>query len=271
MGVDNWSNHRLGDYVNYFKGFAFKSHDYIEDGHPIVRVSNFTDRSIDLSGCNFISLIEAKNYNDYQIYTGDVIIATVGSWPANPESVVGKTIRVPKEADKALLNQNTLCLKANNQLDQRFLFYLLKNKEFQNYLIGGARGSANQASVTIQSVFDYNFLSPPFSEQRAIAGILGALDEKIELNRRMNHTLESMARAVFRQWFVENEEVVGWEVGKLGDLVTLINERVDATPTKNYEKYIALDDMPSKSIDLSQHRFGMDVNSSITSLPFAHF
>ena len=55
---------------------------------------------------------------------------------------------------------------------------------------------------------------PPVPEQHAIAGILGALDDKIEVNRRMNATLESMARAVFRQWFVENEEVANWEIGK---------------------------------------------------------
>jgi type I restriction enzyme S subunit len=59
---------------------------------------------------------------------------------------------------------------------------------------------------------------PPLPEQRAIAEVLGALDDKIELNRRMNRTLEAMARAVFREWFVESEEVASWKVGKLGDL-----------------------------------------------------
>jgi type I restriction enzyme S subunit len=218
MGADNWDSIRLGDHVNYFKGFAFKSQEYIEFGHPVVRVSNFTDRSIDLSGCNFISPTDVTSYEDYQIYAGDVIIATVGSWPANPESVVGKTIKVPNEANGALLNQNTLCLRATEQLDQRFMFYLLKDNDFQNYLIGGARGSANQASITIQSVFDYVFMYPPLPEQRAIAGILGALDDKIELNRRMNRTLESMARAVFRQWFIENEDVGNWEVKTIGNI-----------------------------------------------------
>ncbi len=56
---------------------------------------------------------------------------------------------------------------------------------------------------------------PSLPEQREIAGILGALDDKIELNRRMNRTLESMARVVFREWFVENRESKGWEIQTL--------------------------------------------------------
>jgi type I restriction enzyme S subunit len=54
---------------------------------------------------------------------------------------------------------------------------------------------------------------PPLPEQRAIAAVLGALDDKIELNRRMNRTLEAIAQAVFRHWFVENEEAEGWKIG----------------------------------------------------------
>jgi len=59
---------------------------------------------------------------------------------------------------------------------------------------------------------------PPLPEQRAIAAVLGALDDKIELNRRMNRTLEAIAQAVFRHWFVENEEAEGWEIRTLGDI-----------------------------------------------------
>jgi len=60
----------------------------------------------------------------------------------------------------------------------------------------------------------------PHPEQRNIAAVLGALDDKIKLNRRMNRTLEAIAQAVFRHWFVENEEAEGWEVGRLADICT---------------------------------------------------
>ncbi|MDL1909245.1 restriction endonuclease subunit S [Chloroflexi bacterium CFX6] len=93
---------------------------------------------------------------------------------------------------------------------------------------------------------------PPLPEQRAIAGILGALDDKIELNRRMNRTLESMARAVFRQWFVEDEEIGDWEIGKLGDVAENIRRSANADEIEPETHYIGLEHMPRGSIALSE-------------------
>jgi len=159
------------------------------------------------------------------------------------------------EADGALLNQNTVRLRTNGRIDQRFLFYSLRLPEFQQYLIRGAQGSANQASITLKLIFDYPVLLPPVFEQQAIACILGALDDKIELNRRMNRTLEGLARALFQSWFIDFDPVhakaagqtppglathvstffpdafensdlgkipQGWRVGQIGDFVGLL-------------------------------------------------
>lgn len=139
---------------------------------------------------------------------------------------------------------------------------------------------------------------PPLTtrEQLAIASIFRALDEKIELTHRMNQTLEAIARALFKSWFVDFEPVrarmdgrwpqglapaiaalfpnrferselgpipQGWRVGCLDDLVSILNIRVPADPSKDEERYVALDDMPSKSIDLGRYRSGKEVNSSI--------
>jgi type I restriction enzyme S subunit len=185
----------------------------------------------------------------------DILIATVGANIGN--------LAIMRES-RGCVAQNLVGLRIDeNQADPEYVYYFLiwepTKIKLKNLDIGAA-----QPSIKVPHLLDIDISLPPLPQQHYIAGILGELDDKIELNRRMNHTLESMARAVFRQWFVENEDVENWEVGKLGDLVTLINERVDATPEKDNEKYIALDDMPSKSIDLSQYRLGSDVNSSIT-------
>ena len=82
--------------------------------------------------------------------------------------------------------------------DERFAYYFLKQFDFRTYNSGSAQPSLNR-----------NFIHPipvnvpPLSEQRAIAHILGTLDDKIDLNRRMNETLETMARALFKDWFVD--------------------------------------------------------------------
>src|SRR5205814_5402368 len=98
--VANWKPMRLGSVVSHQKGFAFKSGDYQSSGYPIVRVSNFTDRSIDMSDCNYLDASAASQYEGYKLRHGDAVVATVGSWPTNPASVVGKTIRVPDRSEE---------------------------------------------------------------------------------------------------------------------------------------------------------------------------
>jgi len=152
-------------------------------------------------------------------------------------------------------------------------------------------------SLKCADIPNFKMPLPPLAEQKAIAAVLGALDDKIELNRRMNATLEAMARALFQSWFVDFDPVRakldgrkpegldeataalftgcfqesalgeipnGWRLGTLGELVQLRTDRVEATPAKDGMRYIALEDMPSKSIDLSNYQLGSAVNSSIT-------
>ena len=201
--MGEWADASLGDVVEHKKGFAFKSADYLDSGHPIVRVSNFTDRSIALDDCNYLHPNKIEQYEGFTLRHRDVVVATVGSWPTNPASVVGKTVSVPPDVDGALLNQNAVRLRANHNLDQRFLFYLMKQPRFQAHILGAAQGSASQASIKLTDIFSFRFPRPPLTEQKAIAATLGSLDDKIDLNRRMNETLEAIARALFKDWFVD--------------------------------------------------------------------
>jgi type I restriction enzyme S subunit len=97
--------------------------------------------------------------------------------------------------------------------DERFAYYFLKQFDFQGYNSGSAQPSLNR-----------NFIHPipidvpPLSEQRAIAHTLGTLDDKIELNRRMNETLEAMARALFQSWFVDFDPVRAKAEGRDPDM-----------------------------------------------------
>lgn len=206
--MSEWQQVSLGDYVDHQKGYIFKSKDYQSEGELIVRVSDFTDRSVDISSCNRISKSKAIERESVKLNAFDVVIATVGSWPKNPASIVGKTICVPKEAQGGLLNQNAVRLRAINGMDQRFLFYLLKTKGFQNYIVSTAQGSANQASITLRDIFRFTFDIPSLPEQKSIAHTLGSLDDKIELNRQINETLEAMAQALFKSWFVDFDPVI---------------------------------------------------------------
>ncbi|HIF9478095.1 TPA: restriction endonuclease subunit S [Photobacterium damselae] len=205
----DWQVITLDEIVMHQKGFAFKSKDYIDSGIPVVRVSNFTMDSIDCSDLKYVDQSIAEKNASVQLVENDVVIATVGSWPTNPASVVGKTVCVPKNVSGSLLNQNAVRLrvKNNDDSDQSFLYYLLKNKDFSDYIVSTAQGSANQASITLKDIYGYEFVYPEQQHRKKIASYLTSIDRKISLNTQTNQTLEEMAQAIFKSWFVDFDPV----------------------------------------------------------------
>ena len=199
---------KLGDHIEYVKGFAFKSKDYTETGIPVIRVSNFTDNSIDIKDVYHIPKERFSEFQKVNLIKDDIVIATVGSWPTNPSSVVGKTIRVPPEANNTLLNQNAVRIRSLDKDEQLYFYYVLKDKSFSDYIISTAQGSANQASITLKSILDYDLPNIDSKEKRIKIGkTLATYDEKIRLNAQINQTLEQIAQALFKSWFVDFDPV----------------------------------------------------------------
>jgi type I restriction enzyme, S subunit len=91
--------------------------------------------------------------------------------------------------------------------DSLFIYYLARFNEFRDFAIGIMEGTSGRQRVSSDALKKYKFCLPPLSEQKAIARILGALDDKIELNQKMNQTLEAMAQAIFKSWFVDFDPV----------------------------------------------------------------
>ncbi len=202
--MNKWRETELRNHILYKKGFAFKSSLYKNEGRLIVRVSDTTQDSINIDTCVKVDESIANQLNSYELKVGDIVIMTVGSWPDNPASVVGKVIKVPQQANKALLNQNAVRIRSKQTIDKKFLYYKLKSKDFSNYIVNNAQGSANQASITLQDIFSYKFSLPNIAEQKSIAFLLGCLDDKIDLLRNQNIVIEKIVEAVFRKWFFED-------------------------------------------------------------------
>lgn len=212
---------KLGDHIEYVKGFAFKSKDYTETGIPVIRVSNFTDNSIDIKDVYHIPKERFSEFQKVSLIKDDIVIATVGSWPTNPSSVVGKTIRVPPEANNTLLNQNAVRIRSLDKDEQLYFYYVLKDKSFSDYIISTAQGSANQASITLKSILDYDLPNIDSKEKRIKIGkTLATYDEKIQLNTQINQTLEKIAQALFKSWFVDFDPVLA-KVQALSDGLSL--------------------------------------------------
>lgn len=103
---------------------------------------------------------------------------------------------------KSWVNNHAHIVTGNDKADTRFLMYALQGVDVGAYLTGAVMPKLTQGNLNRLPI-----LRPPLDDQRAIAHILGTLDDKIELNRRMNETLEAMARAIFKSWFVDFDPV----------------------------------------------------------------
>lgn len=109
--------------------------------------------------------------------------------------------------EKVILGKSACYFNLKDDIDKGYVRYVLSGHYFQSYLNAFATGTTIQ-NVSLKSMREFSFPLPPIKEQKAIAHILGSLDDKIELNRQMNETLEAMAQALFKSWFVDFDPVI---------------------------------------------------------------
>ncbi|MBU2967332.1 restriction endonuclease subunit S [Amphritea sp. 2_MG-2023] len=208
MGSE-WPVVVLSDVATLRNGAGVKQQFFSDVGIPLIRVSDFTQDSIDITDCKYVEETHAERWKEHFLDEGDVIVSTVGSWPPNWASVVGKVVRVPFDAKGSIQNQNTCSILPNDGvLDNQFLYYRLKLEDFSWHTSNNAGGSANQARLPVKKLGEFSFCLPPFEVQKYIGHSLEIFDNKIELNRQTNQTLEQMAQALFKSWFVDFDPVI---------------------------------------------------------------
>ena len=114
-----------------------------------------------------------KEYPKAQLSSGDIILSTVGSNPDVKNSAVGQIGMVPEELTGSLLNQNTVVFDAKEaKLLREYLFYILQTEGYRDHLDLHAHGTANQSSLNIQDMLDFNICFPEIDEQRQICAYL---------------------------------------------------------------------------------------------------
>jgi len=108
--------------------------------------------------------------------------------------------------EKVFLGKSACYFNVVDDIDKKFVRYVISSKLFQDYIITYATGTTIK-NVSLKSMRDFIFRLPPINEQKRISKVLGDLDDKIELNHQINQTLESMAKTIFKSWFVDFEPV----------------------------------------------------------------
>jgi type I restriction enzyme S subunit len=190
MGSE-WPLVRLGDVVDLTTGFPFASQQYTDDptATRLLRGDNVGQGAIRWDGAKRWPAPAAEGLDAYWLREGDVILAMDRPWIE-----AGLKYAYVRQSDlPALLVQRVARLRGSDRLDTGFLRYVIAGRGFTDYVTGIQTGTA-VPHISGGQIQGYRFPLPPLAEQKRIAGILGALDEKIELNRRMSQTLESLVR-----------------------------------------------------------------------------
>lgn len=155
-----------------------------------------------------------KELERFTVKEKDLIISCSGT--------LGKVSIIKKDDPKGIISQALLILRPEiNNIDIKFLYYFLTSPVGFNSIVSVSSGSV-QTNIAKRSIIENTeILLPPLPEQRAIAGVLCSLDDKIDLLHRQNKTLEGMAEALWRKMFVEEADL-GRKTGKLGDVIISI-------------------------------------------------
>ena len=194
---EDWERHALSGLVDEDRGICYgivQPGSHARDGVPIVRVNNIKFGRIETNDALRVSSdIEAK-YRRSRLRGGEVLLTLVGS--------LGESAVVPTELAGWNVARAVGVIPVKPEIGSRWVELCLRSSLSQNFI-------GTRATTTVQATFNLRDLAnipiplPPKKEREAIASVLGALDDKIELNRRMNETLEAMARALFQNWFVD--------------------------------------------------------------------
>lgn len=206
MQKNNWKKCKLGDVISIKHGFAFKGDFFSEISTPYILV---TPGNFQIGGG--FKDTKLKYYNgpipqDYILKTGDVIVTMTDLSKAG--DTLGYSALVPNLKGKTLLHNQRigLVLSKNTLINKQFIYWLMREHNYQQYIVNTASGSTVK-HTSPSRIEDFGFLCPPLDEQKRIAEILGSLDDKIELLQKQNKTLEDMAKALFKSWFVDFDVV----------------------------------------------------------------
>ena len=219
--LEGWREVKLGDVVTFQRGFDLPKVNRTNGEYPLM-VSNGQDGT----------------HNEYKVKAPCVVTGRSGT--------IGKVFLVKENCWP--LN-TTLWVKDFHGHDIYFVYYFLKTLSFEKYNAGSGVPTLNRNHIHPLPV-----KIPPLSEQKAIAEVLSSLDDKIDLLHRQNKTLENMARALFRKWFMEEADQ-RWEIKPLDKIANYLN----GLACQKYPPHNETDRLPV--LKIKDLRNGIDENS----------
>ncbi len=200
MGSE-WKKHRLEDITELIVDCPHSTPLWTDEGVLVLRNQNIRNGKLDLANPSFTNEEGYLNRVKRAIpQNGDLVLTR--------EAPMGEVCQIPKNL-KCCLGQRMVLIRANTELvDPNFLLYEMQSPNLKHQIAWNEGTGTTVSNIRIPNIKGFQVNLPPLKEQKALAHILGTLDDKIELNRQMNQTLEAMAQALFKSWFVDFDPVI---------------------------------------------------------------
>jgi len=227
---------------------------YREEGIALIRSQNVYNDGFRRDGLAFITDDHANDLSNVEVKARDVLLNITGD-------SVARVCQVPHDVLPARVNQHVAIIRPRaGVLDPRFLRYHLSSPGMRNYMLALAAAGATRNALTKGMIENFHIATPPLSEQRAIASVLGGLDDKIDLNRRINESMEAMAQAVFKSWFADATQ----DGLPKGRRETPLSQAIEVNPPRSLRKaevapYLDMANMPTRSaraLEVCDREFG---------------
>jgi type I restriction enzyme S subunit len=197
-GTPSWPLARLADLCEAIDYGYTASAKQFPCGPRFLRITDIVGGFVDWDSVPFCE-IDSQTADRFRLHDGDIVLARTGA-------STGAAAFIAEPPD-AVFASYLVRLRVVPSVDSRFLYYTLRTPQFADFIAGVVGDKSAQPNASAKTMTQITVRVPPLNEQKAIATFLAALDDKIELNRRMNKTLEEMARAIFKSWFVDFDPV----------------------------------------------------------------
>ena len=200
----DWHSQRLGDLIDIRGGLAYKSEEIDKGNARLLGMGcvSFDKRFLD-GGCRRYS---GEYKPQHLISPGELVIATRQQSDNLP--ILGFPAMVPDylHPESTIVGTNLYKVENHSPYSNSYLYWLMRGDEYRDHIKARATGSTVRM-ITKDVVLDFCFKCPPPQEGKSIADFLDSFDDKIELNRKTNETLEAIAKALFKSWFVDFDPV----------------------------------------------------------------
>ena len=188
---EDWARTDLYSLAKWVNGLAFRNIEFQQTGTPVIKIAEIKNGITEQT-----KFTQQEFDKSVRVSPGDMLF----SWSGQPESSIDVSRWLGPDG---WLNQHIFRVTVDSKVDEDFFYYLLKYLNPNFVTIARNKQTTGLGHVTKKDLEELEVALPALTEQQAIAHVLGTLDDKIELNRRMNRTLEEMARAIFQDWFVD--------------------------------------------------------------------